>query len=134
MNLLVVILGVLNPLVTIDLDWAGKGFTTLLALATAVTTGIVTVQQTTVRTWKQVTEALRVQNGDLIANSDRMKQSLEELQAKVGTLEGERDVLKTLVTGEVHLVNIEQQLETHHAESMAAWARFTSTLESMRQK
>lgn len=94
------------------MDWL-NALQGTLAVALVVTTGLLGLQQGTVRT-------LRESNGDLRARREDQDKYVAEVEVKLSKCEAENEVLRTVVTGEAHLEALTHQLDEHHRESMEA--------------
>lgn len=66
---------------------------------------------------------LREQLADTRASNAELRQERTEDAAKIATLTTDLEALARVVTGEVHWVQLGQQLEQHHVEARAYWTR-----------
>lgn len=103
------------------MDWL-NALQGTLAVALVVTTGLLGLQQGTVRT-------LRESNSDLRARRDDQDKYVAEVEVKLSTSNAENEVLRSVVTGEAHLTALADRLEDHHTESMSALADIRSAIE-----
>ena len=97
------------------MDW-GTILPATLTVVLVVTAGLLGLQQGTVRT-------LRDSNQDLRNRRDDLEKENLGLETRVSKLAAENDVLKSIVTGEVHWAALNDQLEEHHKQAVDYWDR-----------
>lgn len=95
-----------------------------LTVVLVVTAGLLGLQQGTVKT-------LRDTNQDLRDRRDDLEKENNLLEITASKLKAENDVLKSIVTGEVHWAALNDQLEAHHGQALTHWARVTQLLDKI---
>lgn len=105
------------------MDWL-NALQGTLAVALVVTTGLLGLQQGTVRTLRGSNGDLRSSVGDLEREREILRETIAtertETTSKIAELQSAVEVLGKTVTGEAHLVALQDMLDHHHTESMTA--------------
>lgn len=105
---------------------AGSVLSLVALLVAAIAVAYSALTRTTITTLKESNAAYAERITNL--EKDRVTD-----QAAIATLKAERDTLARVVTGEVHLVTIEGQLQQHHDDAQAWWTGATEILTAIQQ-
>jgi hypothetical protein len=95
----------------------------VLAVITTITTALVGIQIGTVRTLRESNNDLRARVGDLETERLNDKAKIVERDGKISERDSEIALLKAMVTGKVEWIAVTDQLENHHREALEWWEK-----------
>lgn len=104
-----------------DWDLLGRIVTGVLSVTTIIATALVGVLFGSLKTLRDTANDLRSRVSDL-------EKERTEDRAEIAEAQSENKLLKAMVTGKVEWVALTDQLEEHHRQAVAWWAKTEARL------